>query len=143
MMKLLSIMALITLSVGAFAQDKVTWTSSYNKEDSTIIITAEIAEGWHLYSQNLENDMGPIPTEISFEANDKVEFSDKTNEPAPKESYDENFGANMSYFEKEVSFTNKVKVKGSTKVSASVVFMICNNEMCLPPTEKIITIEVE
>lgn len=49
----------------------------------------------------------------------------------------------MSYFEGEVDFTNKVIVKGETTVSVTVMFMICNDEMCLPPTEKTITITVK
>lgn len=143
MIKLLSIFAVVLGSLVSFGQDKVTWSASYNADDSTIVLHADIAEGWHLYSQNLDNDMGPIPTEISFEENTLVEFSSETQEPQPKESFDENFGANMRYFEGEVDFTNKVIVKGETTVSVTVMFMICNDEMCLPPTEKTITITVK
>ncbi|SFT70194.1 thiol:disulfide interchange protein DsbD [Lishizhenia tianjinensis] len=143
MIKLLSICALILSSITAFGQDKVTWTANYNAEDSTLVLHADIAEGWHLYSQNLNNDMGPIPTEITFEENDLVQFSEVTVEPQPKESFDENFGANMSYFEKSVDFTNKVVVTGETTVSITVMYMICNDEMCLPPTEKTLTVTVK
>lgn len=77
MIKLLSIFAVVLGSLVSFGQDKVTWSASYNADDSTIVLHADIAEGWHLYSQNLDNDMGPIPTEISFEENKLVEFHQK------------------------------------------------------------------
>ncbi|MDX1445784.1 protein-disulfide reductase DsbD N-terminal domain-containing protein [Lishizhenia sp.] len=142
MIKLLSIFALLLSSVVALGQDKVTWTANYNAEDSTIVLHADIAEGWHLYSQNLENDMGPIPTEITFSPNELVTFSEETIEPEPKQSFDENFGANLSYFEKSVDFTNKIIAQDTTTVNITVMYMICNDEMCLPPTEKTLTITI-
>ena len=54
----------------AWAQPQaVTWSTSYENTDEYTIITvhAEIAEGWHLYSQKLE-DGGPIPTSFTLEA---------------------------------------------------------------------------
>lgn len=143
MIKLLSFCTLILSSIAAFGQDKVTWSANFDSENSNIILHADIAEGWHLYSQNLDNDMGPIPTEISFEENELVEFSDNTIEPEPKQSFDENFGANMSYFEKHVDFTNKVQVKEQTTVTITVMYMICNDQMCLPPTEKTLNVTVK
>ena len=53
----------------AWAQPQaVTWSTSYENTDEHTIITvhAEIAEGWHLYSQNLDEG-GPIPTSFVLE----------------------------------------------------------------------------
>ncbi|MGB0933785.1 MAG: protein-disulfide reductase DsbD N-terminal domain-containing protein [Lishizhenia sp.] len=135
-MKIYLLASLLLFSFITFSQKKVDWTSSYSSENSEIVLHAEIQEGWHLYSQYLGNDLGPISTEIVFNPNKKVQFSNKTNEPTPKVSYDENFGGDLSYFEKEVSFRNKIKVTGETIVNGYVVYMVCNDEMCLPPAEE-------
>lgn len=131
-----SLLVLLTcLSFLGFTQEKVDWSFSFDNRTSEIHVHAEIEKGWHLYSLNLANDLGPIPTEIVFNENKSVQFSENTSEPTPIVSYDENFGGDLSYFENEVTFKNKINATENTTVSGYVVFMVCNNEMCLPPTE--------
>lgn len=142
-MKISYTFLLLLFTCTSWSQDKVTWNSSYDSSQSEVIIHANIEEGWHLYSQFLESDLGPIPTEIVFEKNKNVIFSEKTNEPAPKVSYDQNFGGDLSYFESEVKFTNKIEVKNPTFVKGFIVYMICSDEMCLPPTEEKFEIEIK
>lgn len=134
-MKISLLILLTCLAFLSRSQEKVDWTFSFDSRNSEIVVHAEIEKGWHLYSQNLANDLGPISTEIVFKENPSVKFSPKTTEPEPTVSFDENFGGNLSYFNDEVSFRNKIIVTENTTVNGFVVYMVCNNEMCLPPTE--------
>ena len=48
----------------------VNWTINFNKvsdNEVDLVATAEIADGWYVYSQILESDDGPIPTSLNYE----------------------------------------------------------------------------
>lgn len=126
----------LLLSFSSFSQEKVEWSYSYDSELESIIIKAEIEEGWHLYSQHIDNTLGPIPTSFAFEEKkDQYKLVGKTAEPTPKTEYDPNFEGDLSFFEHSVEFTQQIKVKTSGEVRGTVTFMVCNDEMCLPPVD--------
>lgn len=124
------------LSFCSFGQEKVEWTVSYDSQSESISFTAEIAEGWHLYSQEIDESLGPVATSFQFEKSTKeFKLVGKTMEPTPITKYDHNFEGELSYFEGSVQFIQKLKVKSSTEVHGKITFMVCNEEMCLPPTD--------
>ncbi len=94
---------------------------------------ARIDQGWHLYSQNLP-DGGPMPTEFRFEKVDGIELVGKAIEPTPQEVFDEMFQMKVKYFDKLVTFTQKIKITGTqpVKVSGTVNYQACNDETCIP-----------
>ncbi len=51
----------------------------------------------------------------------------------------------VSYFEENASFVQKIAVtsESSFTLTAEVTFMACNDEMCLPPDTRELTIEVK
>ena len=125
-----------------FGQSKVAWSTTYNQETKAIEINAEISAGWHLYSQHVANDVGPVPTLFTFEENKDLKFVGKVNEPAPIQKYDETFEAMLDFFEEKVTFQQRVSVKKKTTVNGTVTFMVCNDTMCLPPTDVKFSIEI-
>lgn len=125
------------------AQEKVEWQLYYDDKTETIAIIATIAEGWHLYSQHLNNEIGPVPTSFIFEANDKVKIIGETTEPESLKEYDENFEAELNFFKESVTFSQKVKVSESGQLNCTVTFMVCNDTMCLPPRELTFTIPIK
>lgn len=131
------------ISVAVFSQtDVVKWTGNYNASSSTIEMKAIIDEGWHLYSQYVDEDAGPVATSFEFIPNKAVSFIGKVEEPEPVKEFDQNFEAELAYFEKEVVFKQKAKANSKTSQEISVVYMVCNNQMCLPPVEKKITVSI-
>lgn len=100
-----------------------------------LVIQAEIEKGWHLYSQTLPSDDGPIATEFTFKESDAYTLEGQVKEPKAKVEYDPNFDMELSYFEEEVSFSQiiKAKEKGAFDITAEVYFMVCDAEKCLPP----------
>ena len=118
----------------------VKWTFTSKKvADKTyeVHLTANISGDYHMYAQDAGVE-GPLPTTVSFTKNPLVAFDGK-----PKESgkmvkkFESAWSGNVNYFEKTVTFVQKVKVKGSAKtnVAGKVEFMVCNEEQCLPPAE--------
>jgi thiol:disulfide interchange protein DsbD len=124
------------LSSNGFSQTKIQWYYSYNAQLNAIEIQATLADGWHLYSQHVANEIGPVPTSFVFEPNDAVKFIGKVNEPQPIQKYDENFEAMLDFFEGKVLFTQRLSVKQNTIITGTLTYMLCNDVMCLPPVDE-------
>lgn len=121
-------------SVGSFAQDEIKWEFTFNETEKELNYTANLAEGWHVYSQFLNENSGPVATDFSINANDSVVVSKKVREPQGIKVFDKNFNAKITYFSNSVVFRQKVKkIKETTILSGNVLYMICNDSGCLPP----------
>lgn len=106
-----------------------------NDTEAVIFMKASMDNGWHIYSQNVEEG-GPIKTSFTFAPSKEYSLIGKTAEPTPKSKYEKVFGMDVAYFDKEVVFQQKVKLaKGATTVKGSVEFMACDANQCLPPDE--------
>lgn len=119
--------------------DPVDWTYQIEQDgkEATLIFTATIEEGWHVYSQTLESDDGPVATEVTFEANENYELVGKTTESKTYKEYDPNFEMNLTFFKTKAVLKQKIKLKTDKKfkVKGNVYFMVCNESMCLPPSD--------
>jgi DsbC/DsbD-like thiol-disulfide interchange protein len=134
-MKFFLLTILLLSGFACQAQNKLSWTYSFDKESNEVILHGEIEEGWHLYSQILKNDVGPVPTTITFEPNKSVKLIGEVRQPQPVVAYDENFGAELDFFEKEVTFRQTVHVKKPTQLRGMVTYMVCDDQKCLPPID--------
>lgn len=120
--------------------DPIDWKASIEKQNDSIyelVFTANLDPNWHLYSQEIVDiEIAPIPTEFSFnDSSETFELIGKTIEPDVEPFYDKVFQANITYFEDEVSFKQKIKVLNpeGLEIIAEVYFSICDDEKCLPP----------
>ena len=123
-----------TVSFGQI-EDPVKWNFevvSISDNEVDLVITAEIEESWHLYSQYVE---GPIPTTFTFFDNKSLEFIDGVVESTPLEDYDKSFDTILKYFEEKAEFRQRIKLLSDSVsiVKGEFEFMVCNNGMCLPP----------
>ena len=138
------LLLLINSSLFAQISDPVKWSTSSKKIDETtyeVIYKAKIDKGWHVYSQVIEGEEGPIPTEFSIKAEGLSKIGN-TEEPEGITAFDKTFGMTIKYFEKDAVFVQKIKVDESYKdpAEASVFFMVCNDERCLPPDEVLLKV---
>jgi thiol:disulfide interchange protein DsbD len=102
-----------------------------------VSITANINGNFHLYAQDAGAD-GPVPTKITFTANPLLLVEGKTKEVGKKISkVEEVWGGKVNFYEKTVTFTQVVvaKSKAKTGLNGKIEFMVCNDEVCLPPAE--------
>jgi len=134
-MKRIALVFTVFCSLWSFSQNEVEWHFSFDNQTNTINIQADIEDGWHLYSQNLDNDLGPIPTSFEFIPNDNYKLVGSTNEPTPIKEYDENFEGEMNFFKDEVVFTQKIDNDKPASIDGVVTYMVCNDVMCLPPVD--------
>ena len=104
-----------SMAGGGQFENPVTWEASFEKENDSIYIIkikAELEGNWHLYSQKeVEMDIAPIPTQFTFNVEEEgYELIGETLEPEVEPVYDEVFEADITYFEEEAEFTQKIKV---------------------------------
>jgi thiol:disulfide interchange protein DsbD len=113
----------------------IRWTYTAEKlSDNTyeLQFKADLAEGWHLYSQHLPSDDGPIATAFYFDE-EKYNLSGEVDERGKLISdYDPNFEMDLNFFAKQVTFVQKIKTSEEL-VEAEFEFMVCDDKMCLPP----------
>lgn len=123
----------------------VTWSISLVKLNDSIgqiEIKAIIENGWHLYSQFIDNEYGPLPTIFSIDSSQHFQLIGSVMEPKPIKHYDSNFDMNLEYFEKEVVFIQNIQPKTSSfQITGNINFMVCNDETCLPPKDEAFEID--
>lgn len=122
-------------------KNPVEWSATAKKvADKTyeIHITANMPAGWHIYSQNTPKG-GPEPTKVTFVKNPLVTLSGDVKEKGKLESHFEPlFGVDVKQYSNTVNFVQTVKLKANvnTSVDASVYYMVCDDQQCLPPSTK-------
>ncbi len=149
MKKITLILAMVVMAtISAFAQleNPVNWqyaAKKINKNEAVLYIKATIDPNWHLYSQNIKPG-GPNKTEFTFVASKDFTLVGKTTEPKPITKYEKVFKMDVSYFEDQVVFQQKIKLnKATTTVKGKVEFMVCDDKQCLPPSEVSFSIPVK
>lgn len=116
----------------------IKWEFSFNDKGNNkyeLVATAQLDEGWHLYTTDLPSDDGPIPTTFTFAENSDVELvGDLQSKGTRKEEYDPNFMLDLSFYEKEASFVQEFKLLNEdAEFKGSVEYMVCDDMRCLPP----------
>lgn len=113
----------------------------------TVTVTAQVDDGWHIYSSVPSPGAGttaPTATEIVSAGNWKS--VGETTEDAPTRKFDANFGVEVGYHEKAATFTRQFRVPGGAKtgpLTATVHYQVCNARVCLPPADALLTAAVK
>ncbi|MCP9199592.1 thioredoxin family protein [Gramella sp. GC03-9] len=122
--------------------DPVQWETQVreiSENEYELVTTAIIEPGWHLYSQDVPEN-GPVPTSFTYNLENKAELIGETTEEEGTEIDDPIFEMRIKYFDEEAEFVQRISV-GETvgSITAVVEYMVCDDERCLPPTEKDLT----
>jgi thiol:disulfide interchange protein DsbD len=153
-MRQLVLLASLLFTLGsAFGQnllDPVQWEASLEAVEGKryeLRLMANIDEGWHLYSQKQfgEEFMGPIPTEITFNA-DGTNFRliGETSEPDVTPIYDQVFELEVVYFEQQAEFVQQIEfIDPDAVVEVSVFYSVCDDEKCLQPETRTFLLDRE
>ena len=130
------IIALLFICTAAVAQIQkpVTWSyrsKKIGKNEAMLYLKANMESNWHIYSLAIKSI--PAKTSLSFIPSKDFSLIGSPIEPKPIKKYDKNLKAELTYFEKEVVFTQKIKLnKNTTVVKGALDFTVCNDKACLP-----------
>ncbi len=129
----------LVLTISAWGQENpVSWTINAEVAEKVITLTYEatIDDGWYVYSQYLESDLGPIATSINLD-DESIKSMEKIEEIGKKkEGYDKLFEMNIVKFANKLKLVQKIERTADLKnVKGYIEFMTCDDSRCLPPTQ--------
>lgn len=142
-MKKLSILfLLLSMTFASFAQivDPVKWTYSVkdlNETESELVFTAQLDNGWHLYSQHTDPN-GPLAIYFEFKDSPDYKRIGGVNEPKPHEEMDDVFNCIVRSFSGKVTFRQKIVrlSKKDFKVTGIFGYQLCNDGSCIAPEDR-------
>ncbi|MCM1021383.1 MAG: thioredoxin family protein [Muribaculum sp.] len=110
-----------------------------NVDNNTVqlVATMKIERGWHVYSNDVNPEVGPYPLQINWTQlmgaePDGTICADKK----AHSEYDNMFGANLSWWTGTVTICQNLKLTaGNYEVQGNIVYSACNDESCIPPTK--------
>lgn len=135
------------LQVFAQIQDPVKWTYSVkelNETESELVFTAQLDEGWHLYSQYTDPN-GPIAIYFEFAPSKSYKLIGKVQEPKPHEEFDEDFKCTVRSFSGRVVFRQKIERLSDKdfNVTGTFGYQLCNSGSCIAPDDRDFSFKVK
>ncbi len=137
---LMGLMGLMGSIVHAQQLDPVKWNYTVKETSATeaeLVFTAQLEEGWHLYSQYTSPD-GPLAIEFTFNESKDYQRVGKVMEPKPHEEMDDIFKCIVKSFSGKVVFRQKVKrlAEQDFTVTGTVAYQLCNDGSCIAPEDR-------
>ena len=136
---LLAIFCMTNMSISAQIEDPISWEINLYETavegQIEVIYNASLDPCWHIYSQILDSDDGPVATAFYNEGNEIIEG---VTECEPYMAYDPNFMMDLKYFKEEVywsSLINMSDIASTDTLKGSLLYMVCDATKCLPPTD--------
>jgi len=134
-------------SVAQQVKDVINWQYDAKKTgDSTfdVSITANIKEGWHIYTATPGGDGSQVPTTIKFDKNPNIKLVGKTanNGKAVNEEIKE-LEYSIQYYKNKVTYTQKLIASANTVLKGAIDFQICDDAMCLPSSPQKFQIKID
>lgn len=133
-------------------KDPTTWSVKVDKQPAkvgdvvSIQIQVRIADSWHIYSNDLNPDIGPLPTSFKFPKSESYALVGKTTPVGVQEVFEEVWGTKVRQFENKALFVQKIKVlKPVFTFTGTAEYMSCSSKdgTCLPPAEVDLSTEVK
>jgi len=138
--KQVAVLLLSLVSAVASAQllNPVHFTSHLKKiqgAEAEIVFQATIDPGWHVYSTNL-GDGGPVSASFNAVKLEGVRTVGQLQGRGQEiKQYDKLFEMNLRYFEKTVTFVQKICfTEPKYDIDCYLEYGACNDESCLPPS---------
>ena len=136
----LALFSLFAVSTWGQIEDPAHWSIDLyeSSEDGKVdlVFECKLDSSWKVYSQDVDPMAGPMPTYFEIKVPEGVELPASTSECDPLVDYDPNFMVDLKFFKKKAYFWATLDLSGaapSDSISGFYSFMVCNNEMCLPP----------
>jgi hypothetical protein len=139
------ILSLAVLTVSAQFQKKeepTKWQTKLSKtevkkgEIIELIFTADIIDGWYLYSSDFDKDLGPVVATFNFTPDASYELVGEINPIGAKSKTDNDIWmGTYTYFTRKAEFRQKVKIlKDNPAIKIKLNAQACSDESgkCVP-----------
>jgi thiol:disulfide interchange protein DsbD len=144
-----SLAILLLIAQGVVAQiipDPTTWKFSAKKisgNEYELLINCKIKPEWHLWSMQPGGDGLLDPPRFSFAKNKDIELIGKIKEKGKR--IDKEFPGTdgiTHFYENEVSYIQKFKVKANTELKGSYHYQSCDHSQCLKGVDKEFAVKI-
>lgn len=133
------------IAVAQMTADPVTWTASASRAGKAyeIRINASFKPGWHIYAMEPGGDGTLIPTSFEFKPGAGVGKPGAVKALAkPKGMTFVGVDGEAFVYEGKTDFISTVTGKPGQTLSLTIGYQSCNEQMCLPPKKKVLSIKL-
>lgn len=148
MKPIIAFITLLTSIITIKVQAQVEWKFSTQKIAENVFevhLSANIENGWHLYSQTQPPEAVANPSIIRFDHSPFIQLQGNIREVGRLELYEnKDVGIKSYQYRSHVDFVQTIKIKQSKKAifSGSISFTLCNQNECLPTSTKLFSVEI-
>jgi thiol:disulfide interchange protein len=130
------LIALLLFPLATFAQlkQKPDWNIAFSKaevkvgDELEIIFTSPIEKDWYMYSNDFDENLGPIVASFDFAANPSYKLIGKPKPIGAKRKYEEVWEGEVSYFTGKAEFRQKLRILAAKPViKGTIEFQECSN----------------
>ncbi len=120
-------------------EEPVIWKAFITRMENgnaLIELKADIEDGWHIYSNTLESDDGPIRTNITLDSSDAYTLIGGIKESAGKviSEHDKFFDMQLTKLKKHAELSQLLNIKDDSKeIKGFLEYMACTHSKCLTP----------
>jgi len=109
-----------------------------------LVLHMQIPDKWHIYSFNPGGDGMEIAPTLIFSPNDTVKLigSVKENGKLVSEHLDGTDGI-VNMYKDKVDYVQEATISANTKITCKYTYQVCNDQLCLPSKDVILTVEVK
>jgi len=138
---------ILSFSLHAQIKDHATWkfeTERLSENRLAIVLKASLDSGWHIYSSSMQEG-GPQKTVITVKEDGAFILKGGISEKGLLiEKYDSFFNINLRYYPGTTEFIQEIVLTDTSSflINGSVSYMLCTDEICLPPEKKDFIIQV-
>ena len=132
----LLLFSFLFLSVPSFAQlvSPPRWNIQLAEKDlkvgndAEIVLKASIPNNWYIYSNDFDENAGPVLTTLNLDGSKGISATEKLKPINPKKKFDEVWEADITYFSGAGEFRQKIKITDSNvEIKGTVEYQMCSD----------------
>lgn len=137
---LLTAVLLASLTAAAQMFNPVRWSQKIvmtGDKTGEVVFTATIESGWHMYSNDVDPEIGPTPLSVSYPMLKGVRLNGGLRPSmAPHAEMDDMFEAELKWWTGDVTLRQAFTATDPEfTIAGNITYSACNNQNCIPPTK--------
>lgn len=97
-------------------------------DEAEVILKATIPTNWYIYSNDFDENVGPILTSLSLDGSTGISAVDKLKPINPKKKFDEVWEGDITYFSGTGEFRQKIKITGEKgNIKGTIEYQMCSD----------------
>ncbi len=128
-------------AVNAQLMNPVKWnvtTAMTGDAKGEVVMTATVEPGWHVYSYDVDPEIGPTPLELNWTSLQGVKLTGKLKaDKTPHKEFDSMFEAELSWWTGTVTLKQPFEATAPDfAIDLTLRYSACNDQNCIPPTKE-------